>query len=171
MLALVEKHCAALSRTRTLIELVETEDALRTPNVRDVVLRLVQVGENLQNQLNKMAVKRSCVRDFIRQVISGQENEAALERILRDLESTKHDLSVHIQLANVGLTQGVDKTLQVSVAAVESVNRQIQTKLGPTHNLRITKVLENRPQNSETRQLLHSILPQLTGFQAMGLWH
>ncbi len=165
MLELVEKHFAVLSRTKTMIELVEAEEALRTPNVRDVVLRLVQVGESLQSQLNKMAVKRSCVRGFIRQVISGQDNEEALQRILRDLESTKHDLSVHIQLANVGLTQGVDKALQINTAVVEAVNKQIQTKLGPAHSLRITKLLENRPSNSETRERLHpDVVPQLTGF-------
>ena len=149
-----------------MIELVETEEALRTPNVRDVVLRLVQVGENLQTHLDKMAVKRSCVRGFIRQIISGQENQEALESILGDLESTKHDLSVHIQLANVGLTRGVDKTLRVSVAAVEAVNKQIQTKLGPAHTLRIASLLEDRPRNSEPRQTLHSgcILPELMSF-------
>lgn len=131
-----------------MIELVKTEEALRTPNVRNVVDRLVQVGWALQTHLakmDKMAAKRGRLRGFIRQLISGQQDQEALERILQDLERTKHDLSMHIQLANVGLTRGVDKTLLVSVAAVEAVNRQLRTHLGSAHSLRISKLLENHP--------------------------
>lgn len=148
-----------------MIELVETEEALRTPNVRDVVDKLVQVGQTLQAHLDKMdklAIKGGRFRGFVRQLISGQQDQEVLERILKDLERTKHDLSMHIQLANVGLTRGVDKALLVSVAAVEAVNRQLQAKLGPTHTLRISKLLENRCHNSETHQLPRAyILPQL----------
>ncbi|KAK4250277.1 hypothetical protein C7999DRAFT_29101 [Corynascus novoguineensis] len=151
-LELVKKHSAELSRTRTMIELVEMEESLQTPNVRDVVNKLVQVGQTLQahlNKMDKMAGNGGRFRGFFRQLIMGQRHHEALEHILRELESTKHDLGVHIQLANVGLTRGIDRALSVSVATVEEVNRQLQAKLGPTHTLRIAKLLEDRPRSND----------------------
>ncbi len=159
MANLVEKHCAELSRTQTMIQLVEAEEALQTPNVRDVVLRLVHVGRNLQAHLDKMAVKRGRFRGFVSQLTSGQENQEALERILRDLESTKHDLSMHIQLANVGLIRGVDQAVLVSVAAVEAVNGRLQAKLGPAQSLRISRLLEGRPKNGEVLSVPAHVTP------------
>lgn len=143
-----------------MIELIKTEEALRTPNVRDVVDKLVQVGRTLQTHLDKMdklAIKRGRFRGFVRQLISGQQDQEVLERILKDLERTKHDLSMHIQLANVGLTRGVDKAVLVSVAAVEAVNRQLQAKLGPAHTLRISKLLENRWSPVPVRLLVRAL--------------
>ncbi|KAK0707338.1 hypothetical protein B0H67DRAFT_308190 [Lasiosphaeris hirsuta] len=147
---LIKKHSADISRTKAMVELVESEKALGTPNVRDAIERVVAVGDDLKKHLSKMAsTKRRCFWGFLKQFISGQKYQDALDTIMRELGDSKNDLSMHIQLANVGLTRGVGEQVMVSVATVESVNRQLQEKLGSGHNLRIHNLLEGRPRNGE----------------------
>lgn len=149
IVALVDKNMRELERTKTMIDLVVTEKALQTPNVDNAIARLDSIGRNLERDLLKMVVKRGRLRDFFAQLVSGQRKQDALEHILLELERSKLDLSMYIQLANVGLTRGVGEALVVSVAAVDMVNRQLQARLGSTHSLRISKLLAGRPRNRE----------------------
>src|SRR4051812_12325276 len=107
-----------------MIELVVMETALNTPNVRETIARLGQIGHEMERQLKKMEVRRGRFRDLVMQMISGQRNQDTLESILVALERTKQDLSMYIQLANVGLTRGIGEAV-VSVAAVDAVNGQL----------------------------------------------
>jgi hypothetical protein len=96
-----------------------------------------------------MAVPRSRVRGFLWQLSAGKSNQKALDTVMGEMAHVKLDLGVHIQLVNVGLIRGVEQRVLVSVATVEAVNRQLQEKLGSSHQLRISRVIEGRPRNSE----------------------
>jgi len=160
LVALVDKNVEELQRTRTMINLVINEEALQTHNVDSAIARLEGVGRSLERHLQKMVVKRGRLRGFFAQLVSGQRKQDALEHILLDLERSKHDLSMYIQLANVGLIRRVGEAQVVSVAAVDMVNRQLQAKLGSTHSLRISKLLAGRPMNRESSSHIPYLRPQ-----------
>lgn len=158
LLALVEKNLEELQRTKTMVDLVGMEKALQTPNVGNTIARLGSVGHDLEKHLEKMNIKRGRFRELVVQLVRGQRNQDTLEHILLELERTKLDLSMYIQLANVGLTRGVGEALVVSVAAVDAVNKQLQMKLGSAHRLRISKLLAGRPRNCKSSQMFFSTL-------------
>jgi len=132
-----------------MIELVKDEACLRTPNIQSALVKLSTVSQALNARLEKMAAPRGRIRGFIWQLTAGRRNQEALENVMEEMVHIKLDLGVHIQLANVGLTRGVEQKILVSVAAVEAVNRQLQEKLGPSHKLRISQLIEGRPRNGE----------------------
>lgn len=132
-----------------MIDLVAMEQALNTPNIQRTLTRLGDVCQHLDSHLRKMDVRRGRFRGIMVQLVWGQRNQDTLEQILVELERTKRDLGMYIQLANVGLTRGVGEAVVVSVAAVKAVNKQLQMQLGSTHSLRIAKLLAGRTPNCE----------------------
>ena len=142
---------AELARTKTMVELVRSEQALATPNVSDAIETIATVGEALRAHLDKMASKKGRLRGILRQLIFGKKLQDALERIMRKLGETKQDLGLHIQLANVGLTRGVDRRIMVSIETLEAVIKHIQEELGGDFQLRISQLLEGWERNSRWR--------------------
>ncbi|KAH6839486.1 hypothetical protein B0I37DRAFT_386566 [Chaetomium sp. MPI-CAGE-AT-0009] len=132
-----------------MIELVEHEACLRTPNVHSTLVKLSTVSRTLNGHLEKMAAPKGRVQGFIWQLRAGRRHQEALEATMKELAHVKLDLGLHIQLANVGLTRGVQEKILVSVAAVDAVNRQLQEKLGSSHQLRISRLIEGRPRNDD----------------------
>ena len=144
---LIDKYSAEVSQTKSTVLLIENEEALKTPNVGDAIVKLGAVGEKLRNYLTKIATTKGPVQNFFHQLVSGKKGEDKLESIMRDLGNAKMNLSIHIQLSNVGLLRGVGDAVQVSIAAVEAMNKLLSEKLGSEHVLKISQLLERKPQN------------------------
>lgn len=144
---LINKYSAEASHTKTIVELAASEAALKTPNVGATIVKLVTIGEALHSHLTKVANTKGRVHGFVRQLISGRQDQEKLEGIMGELGNAKQDLSLGIQLANVGLTRAVGETLQVNAAAVDTVNKLLIEKLGPTHALRMAQLIDGRPRN------------------------
>jgi hypothetical protein len=148
---LIEKYSTEVSQTKTIVGLIEDEEALKTPNVGDAISKLGAIGEILRSHLTKIATTKGPVQDFFKQLLSSQENQERLESIMRDLGNAKVDLIVHIQLSNVGLIRGVSEAMQVSIDAIIAMGKLLDEKLGSGHALRISQLLEGRPRNSMIR--------------------
>lgn len=165
---LIHKHTLELTQTKAMIDLVTEEPSLRTPSIHSALAKLNTVIQALRTQLGAMATPRGRIRGFILQLIAGRRNQEALEAIMRDMARIKLDLGVHIQLANVGLTRGVEEKTLVSVAAVDSINRQLREKLGLNHELRISRLIKGRPLNSKTSYLVRTASKTLTNVSGDG---
>jgi len=145
---LIEKYSAEVSQTKTIIEMIEDEEALKTPNVGDAISNLGSVGETLRNYLTKISVTKGLLQDFVKQFLIGDQVQEKLESIMRDLGNAKLNLIIPMLLSNVGLTWGVGQAVQVNIAAVEAMNKLLTEKLGSGHALKISKLLEGRPRSA-----------------------
>ncbi len=146
---LIEKYSAEVSQAQKIVHLAASEAALKTPNVGATIAKLAAVGETLCSHLAELASARGPIRDFVKQLLSGERDQEKLESIMGDLGNAKQDLGMYIQLANVGLTRAVDETVQVNTAAVDAMNKLLHEKLGSVYTLRITQLIEGRPRNGK----------------------
>ena len=144
---LVKTYLAEVSQTKKIVELAASEAALKTPNVGVTIARLAVVGEALRSHLAELAGATGRVQGFVKQILSGRQDQEKLESIMRDLGNAKQDLGLYIQLANVGLTRSVGEAVHVNTAAVDAVNRLLSEQLGPTYTLKMAQLVEGRPRN------------------------
>lgn len=144
---LLEKYSAEVSQTKTIVELIEDEEALKTPSVGSAVAKLNDVGGSLRTHLTTLATSKGPIQGFFKQLLSGEEGREKLEHIMRDLGDAKLTVSLHLQLSNVGLTRQVGQAVQVNIAAIEAMNKLLKERLGPGQKLRISQLLEGRQQN------------------------
>ncbi len=152
--ALITKYLADVAQTKGLAELIEAEEALRTPTVGDGVALLRTIGTTLQTQLTKMAAVKGPIRRFFKQLVSGKGDQAKLEDVMKDLGKASQYLTLCTQVSNVGLTRGIGKDVKANAVVVEALNNLLVEKLGPGRPLAIAQLLEGRPRNGTMTFLL-----------------
>jgi len=108
---LIEKYSAEISQTQSIVELIKNEGALKTESVVSAIDRLGIISKILRNHLIKMATTKGRIRGFFHQLVSGKKAEEVLKGIMKGLENAKMDLSIYLQLSNVGLTRGVGEAV------------------------------------------------------------
>ncbi|KAL6822740.1 hypothetical protein J3E69DRAFT_337773 [Trichoderma sp. SZMC 28015] len=146
---LVEKYLALTTQTKNIVELAASEPALKTPNVNATIVKLADVSEALSGHLGVMTKAKDPLRGFVKQLVSGKEEQEKLDSIMRDLGYSKHDLGMYIQLVNVGLTRAAGETVKVNTIAVDAVNKLLTEKLGSEYSLRIADLVEGRPRDAD----------------------
>ena len=132
------------------MELIREENDLKTPGVGAAIRALEGVGNTLREHLLQIAGVEGPVKEFFHQLVKWKREEDRLERVMRDLGNAKMNLTMYIQLANVGLVRGVGHAVQVNIAEVGEINKLLIKKLGSGHVLRISQLLEGKSQNSKT---------------------
>ncbi|KAI9898658.1 hypothetical protein N3K66_007018 [Trichothecium roseum] len=142
----LEAHERQLYQTREIIQIIRTEKALRTSAVTSSLLELEAISKQLVVLLDSLSKRRSDVRQFMHQLVSGSKDEHDLANIIGELGRAKANISLHIQVANVGLTSTVEKTVMLNSETVKRVDRLIQNTLGPGRGLKIAKLLPKRRQ-------------------------
>ena len=150
---LVGKYSAEVAQTKSIVELVQNEKDLKTPSVGGAINRLDSVGKTLLDHLIKISATKGPVQDFVHQLVSGKKGEDKLESIMKDLLNAKMNLSIQIQVANVGLIQDVGQAVQVNIKAVKEMNKMLIETLGSGHVLRISQLLEGKSPNGKTPKL------------------
>ncbi|KAM3548798.1 hypothetical protein MY1884_009022, partial [Beauveria asiatica] len=148
--ALIEKYSVEVSRIKAIVELVRDEEALKTPNVGDAIIRIRAVSEVLSCHLGKTATTKGPVHGFFKQLVSGQQLQERLERIMSDLGDSKQDLCLSLQLVSVGLTRGLGDAIQVNISTVNSVDKLLERTLGSGHDLRISRLLKGHTNGTVT---------------------
>ena len=151
---LISKYSAEVTQTKSIVELVRNEEDLKTPSVGGAINTLDFVGRTLLEHLFKISTTKGPVQDFFHQLGSGKRREDKLESIMKDLRNAKMNLSIQIQLANVGLLKGVGQAVQVNITAVTEMNNMLMEKLGSGHVLRISQLLEGKSPNGTQSESL-----------------
>lgn len=129
------------------MELVRNENALKTPSVGGAINTVDSVGKALLEHLFKINSSKSPVQEFFHQLVSGKKEEDKIESIIKDLSSAKTNVVIHVQIANVGLVQGVGQAVQLNIAAVKEMNKLLEERLGSGHVLKISQLLDEKSPN------------------------
>jgi len=144
---LVGKYVAEANQTKSIVELVRHEKDLWTPGVGVTIGGLNSVGKTLLDYLEIISATKGPVQDFFHQLVSGKKGEDKLESIMKELGNAKLNLSVQIQIANVGLIRGVNEAVYVNINAVKEMNKTLLETLGTGHRLRISELIRGRSLN------------------------
>jgi hypothetical protein len=146
----ITSYRGAVSQLEGIVNLVREEDALKTPHVGESIARVHNLSKDLNDYLETTVSTRAPVPEFLRQLLQGKAFGAKIEGIMRDLESAKLNLIMHIQVSNVGLTRGVGEAVQVNTTTVEAINKRLHERVGEDLELRISQILKGRPHNSNS---------------------
>ena len=86
---------------------------------------------------------KGMVRQLAHQFVHGTKEEETLADIMANLDRAKADLSLRVQLANVGLTRMVHNTVLANVEVINRIDRMLAEVLGESHGLKLAGLIEN----------------------------
>jgi hypothetical protein len=125
---------------------VKDEEALRTAAVTGQLITIQGLAKQLHEYLQSLDPEgKSHLRQFTHQLFKGSQDEMTLAAIMEEVARAKSDLSLHIQVANVGLTKTIADGLAVNAGLVRRVDSILQQVLGKGQGLKIAKLLGDEP--------------------------
>jgi hypothetical protein len=87
--------------------------------------------------------KKGIVRQLAHQLVHGTKDEETLADIMRDLDRAKADLSLRVQLANVGLTRIVHDTVLANFEVINRMDRLLAGVFRKNHGLKLAGLLKD----------------------------
>jgi hypothetical protein len=146
VLKVLNSYDDELSTMKNILQIVSDEEALQTAAVASQLKKIKGLAERLNDCLQLLEPgTRGSMCQFTHQLVHGSAYEKALADIMDELGHAKSGLSLHIQVANVGLTQTVRDKLVVNAEVVYRVDHFLQQVLGEGQGLKIAMLLKDRP--------------------------
>jgi hypothetical protein len=142
--AVLDKHALEIETINTLVIIIEKENALQTAVVIAELDKLYAVGVKLVRCLEELdSGKKGIVRQLAHQLVHGTKDEETLADIMRDLDRAKADLSLRVQLANVGLTRIVHDTVLANFEVINRMDRLLAGVFRKNHGLKLAGLLKD----------------------------
>ena len=142
--ATLDKHALEIETINTLVCLIKNENALQTAVVITELDKLYAVGVKLVRCLEELdSGKKGIVRQLTHQLMHGGKDEETLANIMRDLDRAKGDLSIRVQLANVGLTRMVHDTVLANFDVINRMDSLLAGVFGKSHGLKLAGLLKD----------------------------
>jgi hypothetical protein len=148
--SVLDKHALEIETINVLVRTVDDEDALQTAVVNSELTKLHAVGAKLVRRLRELDPgNKGRVRQLAHQLVHGTKDEETLADIMKDLDRAKANLSLRVQLANVGLTRMVHNTVLANVEVINRIDRLLAVVFRESHGLKLADLLKDRiPQGS-----------------------
>jgi flagellar hook-basal body complex protein FliE len=128
-----------------ILQIVRDEEALRTAAVASQLDGIDVLAKRLNQCLKALDPgARGSVRQFTHQLAHGSQDEKALADIMNALGHATSNLSLHVQVANVGLIRTVEDQLVANAEVISRVDNVIQQVFGEGRGLKIAALLKNR---------------------------
>jgi len=142
--AALDKHALEIETINTLVFTIDNENALQTAVVIAELDKLYTVGVKLVRCLEELdSGKKGIVRLLAHQLVHGTKDEETLADIMRDLDRAKADLSLRVQLANVGLTRIVHDTVLANFEVINRMDRLLAGVFRKSHGLKLAGLLKD----------------------------
>lgn len=123
--------------------LVEAEKDLHTAEIGEQLIRIRAILQELNDFLKSMrsSGEKSKVKRYLRALGNGEQNARELRRILDRWADGRQDLSLRIQLAQVGLSRSRHDEVIAVVPTIQRVDQSLQELL----NMRLTFAVQLEP--------------------------
>jgi hypothetical protein len=146
----LDKHTLEIENINAIVRTIVDEDALQTAAVSSELTKLHAVGAKLLKCLRELDPgNKGIVRQLAHQLVHGTKEEETLANIMTDLDRVKADLSLRVQLANVGLTRMVHDTVLANVEVINRIDRLLAEVFRESHGLKLAGLLRDTiPQGS-----------------------
>lgn len=128
---LLEDHFKQLKDLMSIVRLVEEEKVLQTAEIGEQLIRVQEIAQELQKYLECMTTlqKKSTVRQYLRNIGTGEQKEKELRGIMDRLAQAKTDLSMRIQLAHVGLSGTLRDGFVTFLPTIQRIDQSVQRVL------------------------------------------
>jgi len=141
----LDSHLTEVQNVDDIVKAIIEEDALQTAVVAARLDALRLVASTLIECLKKLdPTGKSVARQYVHQILHGSDDEEALGSIMRKLIRVKFDLSVHLQLACVGMERIVRDTVLANAQAIVRINQLLESVLGTGQGLKLAGLLPSR---------------------------
>jgi len=138
----LRKYTLEIESLSAIVRTILDEDALQTAMVALELDKVAVVGKKLVQCLRDLDPgSKGQMRQIAHQLLHGTKQEETLADIMVELDRAKFNLSLRIQLANVGLTRMVHNSVLANVEVVNRIDRLLTEVIGETHGLKIAGLL------------------------------
>jgi hypothetical protein len=142
--AALDKYVLEIDSVNAIVSTIVDEDALQTASVASELTKLCTVGTKLMKCLKELDPgDKGIVRQLAHQLVHGTKEEETLADIMRSLDRAKADLSLRVQLANVGLTRMVHDTVLANVEVISRIDRLLAEVFRESHGLKLAGLLKD----------------------------
>lgn len=149
---MLERHTLEIESVNTIARAILDEDELQTAAIASELLKLQVVGTRLVSHLKRMEPGgKGVARQLAYQLANGTRDEETLADVMDDLTRVKANLSLRMQLANVGLIRMVRETVIGSVEAIKRVDCLLVDVLGSTQGLKLAGLVTDTVPNGSCR--------------------
>jgi len=145
----LDSYQGQLDTLLSTLQLVQDEHELQTSPVEKQVREIIDLGKELQRQLDAFAAQlaRSRMKKYTHAIISGDKDERELESGFNQIDRAKADLNTLIVTTHVGLSGSMSAGFTAVLAVVQRVDRNVQRVLG--ERLSMAAYLEERRLDGE----------------------
>ena len=141
-----ERYIKELKAVKAIIEVIDDEEALHTPDICAEVVKIKKIEEKLKDLLAimKAAADKKPLAGLGHQLTQGKGTESKLAAIMGELNNAKTLLCVLIQTSTVGIIKSLKGTLCAKLDVIQSVNNALLDASDHKIGLRIMSVLKDR---------------------------
>jgi hypothetical protein len=128
----LEGYQSQIDTLLSALRLVQDEPELQTRPIEKQVQKIINLGNELQRQLDAFAAQltRSRAKQYTHAIISGDKVEKELENALIQLDRAKADLNSLIVTTHVGLSGSMRDGFTAALAVVHRIDSNVQRVLG-----------------------------------------
>lgn len=153
----LETICDDLNSVRDVVNLVDAQEQLKTKGVLKAVTNIQKISINLDKHVERVRGKSTAgskVRQITHQFMKGPGEWEILQVMMINLTAAKATLSLHIQLAHVGLVvaQGHGNVNVVNINVLRATNKNVEKFLGIGKGLVIAEVFKDKQPDGRTEQ-------------------
>lgn len=154
----LEYLCNDLCSIAQVIELVQIIDELKTKGVCKSLANILKHAQKLDHHVQHIKEKSktgSSMRRVVYQFMSGPEDLESTKTMVAELTTLKATLTLHIQMAHVGLVVEHEKrnnsgdTHILNNIILQEVNQVVEQRLGKGRGLKIAEVLQGKEPDGE----------------------
>lgn len=143
MTAVLDKHIEVIDSINAIINTIVDEEALQTAAVAFELTKLCIIGTRLMQCLRDLDPgDKGTVRKLTHQFFQGTKDEETLADIMTNLDRGKVDLSIRMQLANVGLTRMVHDNVLANARVINRIDSLLSELFGRDQGLRLASLLD-----------------------------
>ena len=140
-----DRHLQEFSSIRTIIQIIQDEDALQTEPVGATLVRLKATEDHLVNFLRRIEPgQKHPLQQFSHQLVHGSKEQKSLESIMTELTRVKTDLFMNIQVAHVGVTRSFGNMVVANSEVIRRIDRRLVQVFGSSGGLKIAQLLKDR---------------------------
>ncbi|KAK1144194.1 hypothetical protein N8T08_005607 [Aspergillus melleus] len=143
--AVLESYRHEIHMTTCIVNIVKNEEALQTAGVASSLVEINKIGVRMKEFLETLQpAERGTLRQFAHQLVRGSDDDSRLRTFMNQLIRAKLDLSLKIQVANVGLTRSVGDRMVVNVATIDRIDSLLQSTFGEGKGLKIANLINHQ---------------------------
>ena len=146
---LLEEHRKQLEIMANTASLIEAEKELQTAGIGEQLIRVEEISRELHDFLESMcrSQKKSKVQRYLHAIGTREQNAEELRRILDRWAGARAVLSLHIQLAQVGLSRSLHDGVVAVVPTIQRIDQSLQRLL----NMRLAFAVQLEPMLASQR--------------------